>query len=61
MPQIYYSGPNRQPVIVTETEIPALVANGTVRAESLVWMEGMADWKPLKEVRPDLLTAARTR
>lgn len=58
MPQIYYSGPNRQPVIVNDTEIPALVANGTVRAESLVWMEGMADWKPLKEVRPDLLTAA---
>jgi uncharacterized protein (TIGR00266 family) len=55
MPQIYYSGPNRQPVIVNDTEIPGLVAKGTVRAETLVWMDGMSDWKPLKEVRPDLL------
>jgi len=56
MPQIYYPGPNRQPVIVNDTEIPALVANGTVRPETLVWMDGMADWKPLREVRPDLLS-----
>jgi uncharacterized protein (TIGR00266 family) len=54
MAQIYYSGPNRQPVIVDETAIPALIANGTVTPATLVWMNGMADWKPLKEVRPDL-------
>lgn len=56
MPQIYYSGPNRQPVIVNDTEIPGLVASGAVRADTLVWMDGMADWKPLQDVRPDLLT-----
>ena len=54
MAQIYYSGPNRQPVIVNETEIPALVRAGTVTPATLVWMDGMADWKPLKDVRPDL-------
>jgi uncharacterized protein (TIGR00266 family) len=58
MPQIYYSGPNRQPVIVNDTEIPGLVANGIVRPETLVWMEGMADWKPIRDVRPDLLAGA---
>ncbi len=57
MAQIYYSGPNRQPIIVDDTEIPALVANGRVNAGTLVWMNGMADWKPLKDVRPDLLSA----
>jgi len=54
MAQIYYSGPNRQPVIVNETEIPALVRAGTVTPATLVWMDGMADWKALKDVRPDL-------
>ena len=58
MPQIYYSGPNRQPVIVNDTEIPGLVQNGTIRPETLIWMEGMADWKPIKDVRPDLLAGA---
>ena len=56
MAQIYYSGPNRQPVIVNETDIPALVQNGTVTPATLVWMDGMADWKPLRDVRPDLAT-----
>ena len=54
MAQIYYSGPNRQPVIVNETELPALVRAGTVTPATLVWRDGMADWKPLKDVRPDL-------
>ncbi len=58
MAQIYYSGPNRQPVIVNDTEIPALVRAGTVTPATLVWMEGMADWKPLREVRPDLASGA---
>jgi uncharacterized protein (TIGR00266 family) len=57
MAQIYYSGPNRQPVIVEDTAIPGLLAAGTLNAGTLVWMNGMADWKPLKDVRPDLLAA----
>jgi uncharacterized protein (TIGR00266 family) len=55
MAQIYYSGPNRQPVIVNDTELPALVQSGAITPATLVWMEGMANWKPLNEVRPDLV------
>ncbi len=58
MAQIYYSGPNRQPVIVNDTEIPALIRAGTVTPATLVWMDGMADWKPLNDVRPDLASGA---
>lgn len=54
MAQIYYSGPNRQPVIVNDSELPGLLQNGTLTPATLVWMDGMADWKPLREVRPDL-------
>lgn len=58
MAQIYYSGSNRQPVIVDESTIPSLIQNGTITPATLVWMDGMADWKPLRDVRPDLLSAA---
>ena len=54
MAQIYYSGPNRQPVIVDDSVLPSLIQNGTVTAATLVWKEGMGDWKPLRDVRPDL-------
>lgn len=37
---------------VTEAELDRLVAQGEVRPDSLVWREGMADWKPLAEARP---------
>lgn len=59
MAQIYYSGPNRQPVSVDESAVPSLLQNGTVIPATLVWMDGMADWKPLREVRPDLLGGAQ--
>ena len=58
MAQIYYSGSNRQPVIVDESVIPSLIQNGTITPATLIWMDGMADWKPLREIRPDLLSAA---
>ncbi|HEX2746721.1 MAG TPA: AIM24 family protein, partial [Verrucomicrobiales bacterium] len=58
MAQIYYSGPNRQPVIVDDSALPGLLQSGALTPATLVWMEGMADWKPLREVRPDLAAAA---
>lgn len=58
MAQIYYSGPSRQPVIANDTDLPALLRNGTITPATLVWMEGMGDWKPLRDVRPDLATGA---
>ncbi len=58
MPALYYSGPNRQPITADVADLPSLVSNGAIAADTLIWMEGMADWKPLKEVRPDLAAAA---
>jgi len=58
MAQIYYPGPSRQPVIVDETALPSLLQNGTLTPATLVWKDGMTDWKPLREVRPDLAAAA---
>jgi hypothetical protein len=37
---------------VPEAELDRLVAQGEVRPDTLVWREGMADWKPLAEARP---------
>jgi len=34
-----------------EADLVALRRDGKVDAETLVWREGMADWKPLKEVQ----------
>jgi uncharacterized protein (TIGR00266 family) len=58
MAQIYYSGPNRQPVIANDSDLPGLLRSGALTPATLVWMEGMADWKPLSEVRPDLAAGA---
>ena len=54
MATVYYSGPNRQQLTAQDSELPSLVASGAITGDTLVWMEGMADWKPLRQVRPDL-------
>ncbi|MEN9573473.1 MAG: hypothetical protein RL514_1328 [Verrucomicrobiota bacterium] len=37
---------------VTEAELDRLAAQGELRSDTLVWRDGMADWKPLAEARP---------
>ena len=37
---------------MTEAEFDALIAAGTITENTLVWKDGMANWSPLKEVRP---------
>jgi hypothetical protein len=32
-------------------DLPALLASGTVSAESHVWMEGLSDWRPMREAQ----------
>lgn len=41
---------------VTEAQLDGLVAQGEVRPDTLVWRDGMADWKPLAEARPAAVT-----
>lgn len=39
---------------VTDDQLLELDRNGTISAETLVWHEGMADWKPCRDVRGEL-------
>ncbi len=35
-------------------ELTTLVRGGTLPTSALVWREGLPDWQPLSQVRPDL-------
>ena len=54
MAQLFYAGPDRQPQALAETAVAALLRDGTLQRDTLVWREGMADWLPLHRVRPEL-------
>ena len=43
----FYSEGGAQKGPVDDAAFRALVANGTIRPDTLVWREGMADWQPL--------------
>ena len=49
----YYANENSEQITVTEAELKALVEGGTIRGETLVWREGMADWQACRVVWPD--------
>src|SRR6476659_4486846 len=56
----YYAAEGRQAGPISQTELAALVQQGQVTMESLVWREGMANWQPLRDVRssiPELAAA----
>jgi len=48
----YYASGGKQEGPVTDDAFDALVANGTITPLTLVWRQGMAEWKPYREVRP---------
>lgn len=47
----YYESEGRQQGPIDEAEFDRLIAAGTIKPETLVWRDGMADWKPLREAR----------
>jgi uncharacterized RDD family membrane protein YckC len=47
----YYSDAGRQVGPIEETDLNQLVTIGTVRADTLVWHEGLASWQTLGVVR----------
>ena len=51
----YFADERNQQITVTEDELVQLVRTGTIRGETLVWNEQMTDWRPCREVRPDLI------
>ena len=56
----YYANQGQQAGPVDDASFDNLVRQGVVRDDSLVWKEGMAEWKPYSAVRPNPLAAAPT-
>ena len=53
----YYATDSNEQRSTTEAELPGLVTNGQIKPSTLVWNENLPDWKPAREVRPDLFSA----
>ncbi len=53
----FYVENSQQKGPVLEEELAALVQNGTIKIDTLVWREGLPDWQPLVRLRPDLAAA----
>lgn len=51
----YYAVANEQQGPVTEDELASLIEQGTVRADTLVWREGMESWADAKSTVPGVL------
>jgi hypothetical protein len=56
----YYANQGQQAGPVDDAAFENLVRQGVVRDDSLVWKEGMAEWKPYSAVRPAPMAAAPT-
>ena len=56
----YYANQGQQAGPVDEAAFENLVRQGVVRDDSLVWKEGMDEWKPYSAVRPSPMAAAPT-
>ena len=57
MPNWFYAANGQQQGPFGDVQLRDLIANGTVRADTLVWTEGMAGWQKAVEV-PGLLASA---
>lgn len=56
----FYASNGTQQGPVGDADLLALVQAGSITASTQVWQEGMADWKPLSEVRPDLAASSNS-
>jgi hypothetical protein len=50
MTQWYYGSQGQQSGPLSETQLRRMIANGSLPSGSLVWREGMNDWKPVSAV-----------
>jgi len=49
----YYADGTNQVGPFDDAALDQLIQNGTVKPETLVWREGMAEWQPLRDARPE--------
>ena len=54
----FYSPDGTQRHEVSDEALMALARDGRVTGDTLLWREGQAEWRPAREVRPDLFGAA---
>lgn len=54
----FYAEGSQQKGPVSETDLAALVRQGTIKPETLIWREGLPDWQPMLQVRPDLAASS---
>lgn len=54
----YYAEDGKQQGPVSDPEFESMVRQGEVRSDTLVWREGMGDWRPYGEVAPAPLATA---
>lgn len=54
----YVDAAGQQVGPVDDTGMDALIANGLINAETLIWREGMPNWQPAREARPGQYAAA---
>lgn len=55
----FYADDSGQKGPHTEFDFTNLARNGTIKPTTLVWHEGLPDWQPLTQVRPDLAADSR--
>jgi uncharacterized RDD family membrane protein YckC len=48
----YYADSGRQTGPIDDASLDALIRQGSIRGDTLVWKEGMSNWQPLSTVRP---------
>jgi uncharacterized RDD family membrane protein YckC len=56
----YYVDGGQRAGPVAETEFDRLIGAGKIQPETLVWRDGMANWQPLREIRPVAAPATGT-
>jgi len=54
----YYAEGQQQRGPVSEQELADLVQGGVVKADTLIWREGMANWQPYGQVKPAAVAGA---
>lgn len=54
----YYAEAGQQRGPISDWDFANATRTGVVRADTLVWHEGLPEWMPLSRVRPDLVSAA---
>jgi uncharacterized RDD family membrane protein YckC len=56
----YYADAGKQAGPVNDAQLDALIAAGRVTPDTLVWHDQLANWQPLRAVRPAVAASAQT-